>query len=55
MTNINEQELEMVTGGVTERPDGSTCTDPLPGQEWPGQLPPVIDILSGIGSGQEVF
>ncbi len=26
---IENQNIDLVTGGVTQRPDGGTCTDPV--------------------------
>ena len=36
MTTIDPNLLVTATGGVTQDPDGRTCTDPRPGTQRPG-------------------
>jgi hypothetical protein len=57
MKNIDNAELVTVTGGVTTRPDGGTCTDPIrrptsPLDPRPAPFPtPTDNILGGARAG----
>jgi hypothetical protein len=46
MTNLNEWELMIVAGGVTQSPDGKTCTDPRDdNDDLIKSGPDIVDIL----------
>lgn len=47
MMTIENDQLVTATGGVTRRPDGGTCTDPIREPRGPLGLPPIGGPIGG--------